>query len=55
METAVVWFNDVSDVYTYNKERLLSHWRFRVVFNDDAEKRVLWENYIPLDYKIDLI
>ena len=41
METKVVRFNDVIDIYTYSEKKLIKHERFRVVCDDDAEKRIL--------------
>ena len=36
----MVRFNDVVDIYVYDEKCLIRHEKFRVVFNNDAEKRV---------------
>ena len=46
METKVVWFNDVVDIYVYDEKCLIKHEKFRVVCNNDTEKRVLWERLL---------
>ena len=42
METKVVHLNNVIDNYTYSEKKLIKHKRFRVVYNDEAEKRIFW-------------
>lgn len=33
----------------------MKHKRFCIVYNNDTEKRILWENYIPLDCRAESI
>ena len=46
METKVVRFNDFVDIYVYDEKCLIKHEKFRVVCNNDAVKRVLWERLL---------
>lgn len=58
METLAVNFNNVIDINIYSKKKLINHKRFRIVYNDDNEdagKRILWENMLPWNGKIDCV